>query len=140
MSRSVLIIESDSELRDLLSDYLTIIGFKTRTAENFDRAVSCLEMENHPVVLLAVEILSPGLRQRLPELKMKNGSGSVLVGLVSASIPGLNNYLIELGLDEVLHKPFKLPEIGRCVRDALARISHQEPTAKMEKPMSTTLR
>lgn len=122
---SVLIVDDDRRLRDLLKRYLTSQGFFTVDASGPKEAMSCLEKNSFDLMILDVMMpeetglaFMARLRSSLdPRLKTLPVLMLTALGEVDHRIQGL-----ESGVDDYLTKPFDPKELVLRVQMILRRI------------------
>lgn len=132
---SVLVVEDDAAVRDILQIALTDDGFDTRGVSDGEQALECLRPP-HPFDLVILDVMLPGtdgiaICQRLRRssdvpvimLTARDDETSVVVGL-------------EVGADDYVTKPFSPRELISRVRANLRRRSMdtEGPGHKLEFP------
>jgi signal transduction histidine kinase/CheY-like chemotaxis protein len=121
-SETILVVEDDEDVRGLLVEMLSALGYRTLAARNGPEALAILDQQRGIALLLA-DILMPGgmtgidlapeARQRLPRLR---------VLLTSVHAAAEQEVRIDSGeAFPVLGKPYKQAELGREVRSVLDR-------------------
>ena len=120
---TILIVDDEPEVREMLEDYLAAHGFETICAENASAARELAA--RHCVDLALVDIRMPGedglslarhLRERYPKIAvvMLTSAGTVLDRIVG----------LEMGADDYLPKPFDPRELLARLKSVLRRTSH----------------
>ena len=126
---TILVVEDDLILRDVLPMMLAPLGYEVRVASSPQEALAwCRDAERH-FDLLLTDVVMPGM------------SGVDLVGLVGAARPDLKVLLMSgYTSDSVarrggfkrgchyIQKPFTSEELGRKVADALKRSRSEVPS------------
>jgi signal transduction histidine kinase/CheY-like chemotaxis protein len=121
MSRnaSILVVEDQDEVRQLLSDSLEEFGHEVRTVGTAEEAIELLEQDNR-IEVLVTDITLPGrmtgldlvrqARELMPDLKILTISGNASEASIKAS------YLDRLAF---LPKPFRLSDLNKAVAELL---------------------
>ncbi len=119
IQKSVLVVDDDPQIRDLLQRALTKVGYEVALAADGRQAISMLEESDYDVVI--ADILMPerdGLevvmylqreRPKTPSIVISSPSNRVF--LQSAEL---------LGATRVVEKPFELEDITRAIEEVLA--------------------
>jgi DNA-binding NtrC family response regulator len=128
----VLIVDDDADLRGALTDFISKMGVKVRTAGSVQEAQHLLQTEAIPFDLV------------LTDLKIPGGSGmDVLHAAHSRSMESLVTIItgyasietaidaIRLGAYNYVTKPFSLNEIGVQVRNMIERIALSKENARL---------
>ena len=128
----VLVVDDDVDLRDALTEYISRMGAKVRTAGNVAEAEHLLQTETTPFDLV------------LTDLKIPGGSGmDVLKSAHSRSLDSLVTIItgyatmetaieaIRLGAYNYVTKPFSLNEIGVQVRNMMERVTLSKENAHL---------
>jgi CheY-like chemotaxis protein len=119
-SETILLVEDEDMVRELVQDALKVLGYKVLVAHRGDAALSLVEAFPNQIDLLLTDVVMPGmsgrelaeqLRLLLPQIKVLFMSGytddSVIRhGLLMAEV-------------EFLHKPFTATELATKVRQVL---------------------
>jgi len=119
---TILIVDDERDMRDVLEEYLVAQGFATRSAES--AAVARSIVAAHPIDLALLDISLPGedglslarhLRERYPSIAivMLTCAGTVVDRVVG----------LELGADDYVPKPFDPRELLARVKSVLRRTS-----------------
>ncbi len=118
---TVLVVEDETELRDLLFDVLTERGYKVLTAEDGQRALAVF-LNHRDIDLVITDIGLPkvgGLDLYKAIKKLKREIKVVMVsGFVNESD---REEMLKGGVDEFIQKPYKPVDVLRRVRDILDR-------------------
>jgi DNA-binding NtrC family response regulator len=118
-SITVLVVDDDRAIRELLGDTLDAVGYKSLTAEDYETAENILKSANIDVVI--TDVLLPGK------------SGMELIKVIKDTYPhipvlaisGKNVSSAEIkqaGADGFLAKPFRIGKIEELIERTLARV------------------
>ena len=129
---NVLVVDDDVDLRSALTEYISKMGVKVRTAGNLAEAQKLLQTETNPFDLV------------LSDLKIPGGSGMDVLRAAHARSPEslvtiITGYAsietaieaIRLGAYNYITKPFSLSEIGVQVRNMIERVTLSKENARL---------
>ena len=116
----ILFVDDEADVRKLVAAVLTRNGYKVLTAENGDNAIKAYKRSKHPVDLLLLDVVSPGL------------SGPMVADRIVESQPGMRvlfmsgydhtnvvqRYVVEKGY-ALLTKPFTPEQLAKKVREVM---------------------
>jgi DNA-binding response OmpR family regulator len=118
---TILVVDDDADVRDMVFDYLSQEGFSVSTAEN--SAAARRLMVERPAQLALIDLRMPGedglslarhLREHYP----------VAVIIVTSAASVVDRVVgLEIGADDYICKPFDLRELLARVRSVLRRTS-----------------
>jgi len=117
-SASVLIVEDDEKMRDLLRKIITREGYPVEEAANGDAALTLIEKNVYDIVLTDVKM--PGLDgiELLKEIKKISARTYVIImtafGTIGSAVEAMKQ-----GAYDYISKPFKLDEIQILIRKIL---------------------
>lgn len=119
MSKSILIIDDDSKLNDLLREYLGKNNFKTVSVEN--SADGLVKLKNQHYDLIILDVMLPGMDgfETVKQIRKDYETPVVMLtarGEVTDKVVGL-----ELGADDYLPKPFEPRELLARIQSVLRR-------------------
>ena len=125
---SILVVDDDSRIREMLSDYLSLNGFAVRTAEDGDEMRRRLAEQSADLLIL--DLMLPGedglsltryIRQHTEmPIIILTGRGEEVDTVVG----------LEMGADDYVAKPFSLRELLARVKTVIRRAqSNENPTA-----------
>ncbi|HLG69103.1 MAG TPA: response regulator [Chloroflexota bacterium] len=109
MAHSVLVVDDEAGVREMLCDYLGAHGFETRQAENGLQALQAIESRSPEVVVLDMRMPVMDGWTFLETLR-RDSKLPVLV-LTAESDESDRARTFELGANDYLSKPFKLSEV-----------------------------
>ncbi len=119
---SLLVVDDDADIRDLMADYLRQHGYRVRTAADGESMFACFEEETPDLVVL--DIMMPGedglsLCRRL---RFGEAGNSVPVIFLTALGDTTDRVVgLELGADDYVVKPFQPCELLARIRAVLRR-------------------
>src|SRR5712692_8195562 len=59
--KTILVLDDETDVRKFVATVLTRTGYKVLTADNGDNAIKTYKRSKHPVDLLLLDVVSPGL-------------------------------------------------------------------------------
>jgi len=125
---SVLIVEDDPKIAQLLKEYLEQGGLMVTTLNRGDTVVH--EVRAHPPALILLDILLPG-KDGLTLCREIRGFSSVPILIITAKVEEVDRLLgLEFGADDYICKPFSPREV---VARAKAVLRRTQPGALEEK-------
>lgn len=122
---SILVVDDDPGIRDLVSDFLGRHGYDVATAENgaaMDRAMAAAA---RPFDLVVLDLMMPGEHGLEIARRLARPGGPALIMLSAMGDDGDRIVGLELGADDYLPKPCNPRELLARVRAVLRR--RQEP-------------
>ncbi len=126
MRRTVLVVEDEAAIADVVEMYLSQAGFNVRLAVDAEQARSQLDDPTLDVVLLDLMLPDADGVDLLREIRRRS---SIPVIMVTARDAEADRVLgLELGADDYVTKPFSPRELVARVRAVLRR-GHAEPIA-----------
>ena len=125
MNNSLLIVEDEPKLANLLSNYLRQAGFKPECLEN---GLDVLPRVREQIpALIILDLMLPG-RDGVDICKEIRTFSTVPIIMVTARIEEIDRLLgLELGADDYICKPFSPREVVARVKAVLRRSSDQKP-------------
>ena len=122
--KTVLIVEDNAGIREMVRDYLIQAGLQVRVAA--DGQEGLLEVRHHHPDLILLDVMMPKV-DGLTFLRQLRAAHATPVILLTARDAELDKVLgLELGADDYVTKPFSLAELLARVRAHLRRST--EPT------------
>ena len=122
---SVLIVDDDEEITDLLTAYLASFGFATHSAA--DAAGMRAQLARHAVDLLVLDVMLPGTDGLTLAREVRAGSSLPIIMLTARGnifdrVIGLEN-----GADDYMAKPFEPRELVARIQTVLRRAGRAAP-------------
>lgn len=124
---SILIVEDETKIAELLRDYLEAAGFAVSCLYEGDGVVSAVK-ENSPDLVL-LDIMLPG-KDGMEICRAIRKFSTVPIIMITARIEEIDRLIgLEFGADDYICKPFSPREVVARVKAVLRRV-HPEPDAK----------
>jgi DNA-binding response OmpR family regulator len=127
MSKNILVVDDNPDIRKMLKDYLTAEGFQVSTAENGQKALFVARDDKPDLIILDMMMPEMGGQEFL-SIYTKESDTPVLI--LTAKIEETDKVLgLELGADDYVTKPFSPRELTARVHAILRRStkSNSEP-------------
>jgi len=118
-SESILVVEDEPAIREMIESSLRSRGYSVRSAASAEEALALVDGGEHGIDLLVTDVVLPGL------------TGPALSAQLTQIYPGIKVlFLTGYGYDalgehgavegmEIVHKPFSLRDLARRVREVL---------------------
>lgn len=120
MSQRILVVEDESNLAQILVDYLKRDGFAATTLADGQEAMA--ELRRAPPDLLLLDLMLPGM-DGLSVLRELRKTSSLPVILVTAKVEEIDRLIgLELGADDYVCKPYSPREVVARVKTVLRRM------------------
>ena len=117
---TVVVVDDDREIRELLKDYLAQHGYRALLAEDGDALYGLLRQEKPD--LLVMDIMMPG-EDGLSLCRDLRRTSDVPIIMLTASADETDRILgLELGADDYLAKPFNPRELLARIKAVLRRV------------------
>jgi DNA-binding response OmpR family regulator len=115
----VLVVDDEEMIRSLLTKFLTLRGYRVRTAQNGMEALAQVGQETPHIVIL--DMYMPGMNgvEVLRQLRAKQYAGGV-VALTASQDEKLLQQTLELGSVDVIGKPVDLERLELVIQVGLA--------------------
>lgn len=132
MANKVLVVDDESEIRDLLRTSLSAEGYEVVVASNGEEAIGLAKRENPQVILLGIEM--PGIDGLETCKRLKAEEKTRLIPIIMMTTLGDRDIEAYLeGAADVVNKPFDIAELTFRVK-SLLRVQHL--TNEMEKALA----
>lgn len=121
MNKTILIIDDDKKLNNLLSDYFSKFGFKVTTVTHPEEGLKILKRELPDIIILDIMLPNMDGFEVCKEIRKEYSVPIIMLtarGEVTDRIVGL-----ELGADDYLPKPFEPRELVARIQSVLRRSS-----------------
>jgi DNA-binding NtrC family response regulator len=128
----VLIVDDDSDLRAALTDFISRMGTKVRTAGNVTEAQYLLQTEATPFEIVITDLKIPG-GSGMDVLKAAHARSSESLITIITGYASMETAIdaIRLGAYNYIAKPFSLNEIGVQVRNMIERVTLSKENARL---------
>lgn len=119
MSNSILIVEDEIKLANLLADYFKLTEYTPHIIDNGDDVIAWVKKHNPSVILL--DVMLPG-KDGITLCQEIRQFSNVPILMVSAKVDELDRLLgLDLGADDYICKPFSPREVVARVKAVLRR-------------------
>jgi len=123
MSKKILVVDDNPQLRSLLQSYLTQEIFTVATARDGQEALFMARREKPDLIIL--DLMMPGM-SGYEFLRTYNREADTPVIILTAKLEENDKVLgLELGADDYITKPFSLRELTARVHAVLRRVEKQ---------------
>src|SRR5260370_1912837 len=120
MATQILVVDDDSELRDLLRDYLVRQGIEVSVLHDAGSLERRLERERPDLIVL--DLMMPGVDGLTALRKLRAAGDDIPVIMLTARADDVDRIVgLELGADDYLGKPFNPRELLARVQSVLRR-------------------
>ena len=126
---SVMVVDDDPVIRELLADFLTQRGYRVLTAR--DGAAALAVVDEKPPGLVVLDIYLPDMNgvAVLRELRARKYFGAVIV-LSGSQEERLLKDMLGMGAVELIAKPFDLERLALSIQVGLILTNRPEPSLK----------
>jgi len=129
MSNSILIVEDEVKLANLLSDYFKLTEYKPHLIHHGDEVIDWVKSNQPKAILL--DIMLPG-KNGIDLCKEIRQFSNVPILMVTAKVEEIDRLLgLELGADDYICKPFSPREVVARVKAVLRRTQTLDNTTEM---------
>ena len=118
MEEKILFIDDDTDIREIIKNFITHMGYKVTVAEN---ALSILDSEEFPLII--TDLKMPGINgtQLCKEIRKVNQSS--IIYALSGRLTTFNlDDLSAIGFDGHLCKPISFNSFNQAIRGAFDKI------------------
>ena len=127
MSTTLLVVDDDDEIRELLCDYLTDAGYNVLAAADGEQMRE--HLARHKVELVVLDLMLPG-EDGLSLCRQLQATPGLAVIMLSAKGSTLDRIIgLEVGADDYLAKPFEPRELIARIKAVLRRQAPVVPGA-----------
>ena len=133
MSKEILIVDDNSDIRNILNDLILDAGYKTRVAANYNQALSEIDKKMPDVAILDVKLDkgdNDGI-QLLSHIKSKNNNVPVIMISGHANIEMAVNSL-KHGAFEFVEKPFDRARLLNFINRAVENLNLKNQNKEYE--------
>ena len=130
---TILVIDDDRDLCDLLGEYLKPEGFEVETAYDGDKGLEKALAGRYSIVIL--DVMLPGRNDGYGVLKQIRSRASMPVLMLTARGDDVDRIVgLEMGADDYLAKPFNPRELLARIRAILRRSGHEAKEISTGRP------
>jgi two-component system OmpR family response regulator len=124
MSRHILVVDDDPDIRTLLADYLQRNGYRVSSLPDGRELLAFLEQ--HAIDLVVLDVMMPGIDglQLCRELRAKSRMPVLMLSARGEDVDRIIG--LEMGADDYVAKPFHPRELLARIRAILARSERPE--------------
>jgi len=137
MTKTVLVVDDEKRLCDLVQAYLTQEGFRVVTAANGQEGLFVARHEKPDVILL--DLMMPEMGG-YDFIRVHSKERDTPIIILTAKIEESDKVLgLELGADDYVTKPFSMRELTARVRAVLRRMDKTQPETEIIRAADITL-
>jgi two-component system phosphate regulon response regulator OmpR len=130
MDTKILIIDDDSKLRGLITEYLSSYGFSVISHDSGKGVLTAIEKHSPDLILL--DYMLP-VKDGIEVLREIRGSCNLPVIMLTARGDETDRIVgLELGADDYIAKPFNTRELLARIKAVLRRYNHENGEASVE--------
>jgi len=119
---SILVIDDEEVIRDLIKEGLEDFGYTVLTAEDGHAGVDIYKERKEEIALVILDLILPRMSGKITYEKLKEINPEITVLLSSGySQKGQAQELLDQGVQGFIQKPFRLKELAREIRVLLYR-------------------
>ena len=114
---TILVVDDEMANLDVITEYLTILGYKTMESANGEDAIAMYEELQEDINLVLLDVTMPGIggMEVLKKIRGRNADAKVLL---MSGLPVVN-HLVEKEYTGFIHKPFTLEILSQKVHEVL---------------------
>lgn len=118
MAQTILVVDDESDIRDLLKNFLAGEGYEVILAANGEEALGLAAKENPDVIIL--DIRMPGMDgiETCRRLRANEGTSAIPV-IVATALRDTLMEALKAGADDFVTKPFQLVELSIRLKSIL---------------------
>ena len=132
MPKTILIVEDDSNIRELLRLYLTQEGYTVETAQDGAEGLRSFKLLHPDLVLLDIMMPVMDGTQVIREIRAVSKTPVIMLTAKAETFDKVTG--LELGADDYVTKPFEMRELIARVRAVLRRFDDDDSCEKLEFP------
>lgn len=119
MSRTILVVDDQSSVRQLLQDYLTEQGYRVFTATDGQNAIYMARHEQPDLILLDIMMPNMDGYQFIRKYRLERQTPIIIITAREEETDAVLG--LDLGADDYVVKPFRMRELLARIRAALRR-------------------
>jgi DNA-binding response OmpR family regulator len=137
MAKTILVVDDEKRLRELVQAYLVGEGFRVVTAPNGQEALFVARHEKPDLIVL--DLMMPGM-DGYEFMRVFNKESDTPIIILTARLEENDKVLgLELGADDYVTKPFSMRELTARVRAVLRRVDKQPVESEILRVADITL-
>ena len=137
MSKTILVVDDEKRLVDLVEQYLAQEGYRVLTAHNGKEALE-VARQSHPD-LIVLDLMMPEM-DGYEFMRAHRAENNTPIIMLTARVEDEDKIIgLELGADDYVTKPFRPRELVARVRAVLRRAGETEPSGKILKAADVIL-
>ncbi|RMG60912.1 MAG: response regulator [Deltaproteobacteria bacterium] len=110
----VLVIEDAPEIRDILSEMLSMFGAEAVSVATGEEGISALSKDSFDVIFTDLRL--PGIKGTELVIELEKAAGGTPIVVITGSPQDLNENEIRDRVFRIIRKPFPLSEISRVLQ------------------------
>ncbi len=119
--RWLLIVERDSAICEMLKMNFDSLGYKTETASTYQEAIEAAVRTVPSLIILSTELEDGDPIILFQELRRRAFTANIPVIFIGPNDIGIQNAILEAGVDDFVAKPFDMDILALRVRNAIQR-------------------
>jgi len=137
MSKTILVVDDEKRLVDLVEQYLAQEGYRVVTANNGKEALEVARQSQPDLIVL--DLMMPEM-DGYEFMRVRRAENNTPIIMLTARVEDEDKIIgLELGADDYVTKPFRPRELVARVRAVLRRAGESEPAAKVLKAAGIVL-
>lgn len=116
---SILVVDDDASIRELLREHLSRVGYQIHTAEDGEQMRT--HLQSHPIDLIVLDVMLPGDDGFTLCREVREHSQVPIIMLTASSDETDRVVGLEIGADDYLAKPFSARELQARIKALLRR-------------------
>ena len=131
MAKTIVVVEDDESIREMLRYYFTSVGYQVRPYESGEALLEGEEGRPRPALYI-LDIMLPGMDglELLRRLRAGRDTGDIPVIMLTARTAEMDRVTgLEAGADDYVVKPFGIMELQARVKAVLRRVGRESDQA-----------
>jgi DNA-binding response OmpR family regulator len=134
MKKSILVIDDEQDILDLVSYNLQKEGFSVSTSKNGEEALTLVRKESYDLIILDLMLTGIQGMEFCKILKETEETASIPIIMLTAKSEEFDKVLgLEIGADDYMTKPFSPRELTARVKAVLRRTGEKQATEEIIK-------
>lgn len=122
MDKTILVVDDEFEIREIIGELLSLVGYQIKTAEDGNAALEIVK--NGGIDCIISDIKMPRMDGIEFVAKLRKVDGNVPVMFCTALCPSLKEETMHAGISNILLKPIDFNELKMSVEIALSKNSN----------------